>query len=242
MSLFDIFIPKHKPLCILCRERYPENGVHWQSGGLCVCERCFEESEKFSSPAAFKREKNLKFHICALPYKGMMRKAFKRYKFCGEWAYKDVFSQILYECLESFWHDGDFDLMVPVPLSEERMKERGYNQSAYLAEYVAEKTGTAYAADALRRIRHTERQSGLDVKSRVSNVRGAFRADRAKTEGKKILLIDDIYTLGATMHECADTLCGCGAAEVAGLALFKAVMPYDDENFEYDFEKVLQPK
>lgn len=238
MNIVKLFVPKSKPMCILCRERYPKSQVYYESGGLCICGRCYEGIDKFSSPAAFKKENNLKFHICALPYGGMMRKAFKRFKFNGEWAYKDIFSQILYECLKSFWQDGDFDMIIPVPLSAERMKERGYNQSECLAKYAAEKVNVPCPTDILLRTRHTERQSELDAKTRISNVRGAFWADAEKVKGKKILLVDDIYTMGATMHECADTLRAAGAAEVAGLTLFKTVSLYDNEkSYEYDFNK-----
>lgn len=230
MNLLNFLIPSGKPLCIICRERHLKADSHYISGKLCICSDCLNSIDRFSSPAAFKCEKNLKSHIAAYPYTGVLRTAYARYKFYGEWAYADIFSQLLEECLEHFYSPGDFDMLLPVPLSQKRITERGFNQSAKMVRGIAEKFGMEYSEDSLFRIRHTKRQSGLDAKSRVSNVRGAFLADPQKVAGKSILLADDIFTLGATMRECADTLINAGAASVVGLTLFCVTPPEKNDN------------
>lgn len=234
MSIADIFTSRNKPMCIICRERCPAERSDVLADKLCICGECGGKIRRFSSSAVFGKKRDLKFHIAAFPYEGALREAFVRYKFCGERAYGEIFSKLMCECLEKLWSPGDFEAVVPVPLSKERMNERGYNQSAILAKNIAACFGAEYS-EALLRIRHTERQSGLDAKKRAGNVRGAFSADGEKIGGRKILLIDDIYTMGATMSECAVTLKSSGAAEVAGFSLFAAVPPEEWNKAEYEF-------
>lgn len=237
INIFEKLIPKNRPLCIVCRERVPGEYAHVFADNLCICEECYDRIDKFESPAAFEGRKNLKFHIAAFPYTGVLRDAFVRYKFGGERAYGRIFALLLTDCIESFWTPGDFDLIVPVPLSAERICERGYNQSALIAEYTAERLGAEYRDDLLFRTRNTERQSGLNTASRFRNVRGAFMADKTKAAGKSVLLVDDVYTIGATMSECADALFSAGAVKAAGLTLFKSVAPEMKNKKEYAFKE-----
>jgi len=112
-------------------------------------------------------------------------------------------------------------LMVPVPLHPRKKRERRYNQSTELARTLARLRGLTWC-DALRRIRYTDSQAGLDRDGRLKNLKGAFivvpRAVRQLT-GRDILLIDDVLTTGATAHECALTLKKCGAGKVAVLTV-----------------------
>jgi ComF family protein len=112
-------------------------------------------------------------------------------------------------------------LLVPVPLHPRKKRERRYNQSAELARTLARLTGLRWC-DALRRIRYTDSQAGLDREGRLKNLKGAFVVNARATEritGREILLIDDVLTTGATAHECARTLCHAGAARVAVLTV-----------------------
>jgi ComF family protein len=105
------------------------------------------------------------------------------------------------------------DLLAPVPLHSKRLKERGFNQALLLARAFPEKS---LAREGLIRVRHTDPQSGLNPKQRRENVRGAFAAPRpAAVQRKHILLIDDVYTTGATVKECARVLLKAGAREVS---------------------------
>ena len=114
------------------------------------------------------------------------------------------------------------DFIVPVPLHRRRLRERRFNQSALLAQEIAARTEKAHIPDALLRIRHTQPQQGLSVKERNKNVRGAFAVKESylKTlKGKNVLLIDDVFTSGATLNECARILKAKGAAEVNVLTI-----------------------
>jgi ComF family protein len=104
------------------------------------------------------------------------------------------------------------EVLVPVPLHTRRLKERGFNQAVLLAQAFPEKP---LARETLVRVRHTPPQTGLNPKERRENVRKAFAVPRPEeVKGKTILLVDDVYTTGATVRECAKVLLKAGAREV----------------------------
>lgn len=104
---------------------------------------------------------------------------------------------------------GDADVLVPVPLHWQRGWSRRYNQSAALAKVISRQSGVRMASGALRRVRATEQQIGLSRAQRASNVQGAFKvADERKADiqGRRVILIDDVLTSGATVTACARAL------------------------------------
>ncbi|MGE4065119.1 MAG: ComF family protein [Rhodospirillaceae bacterium] len=120
------------------------------------------------------------------------------------------------------------DVIVPVPLHRWRLLIRAYNQAALIAHALGRLTGKAVAADALIRSKATPSQGGLSRKERRRNVARAFAAGRpGLIEGKRILLIDDVLTSGATANACALTLIQAGAAAVDVLALARVPSPAD---------------
>ena len=114
------------------------------------------------------------------------------------------------------------DSITPVPLHAARERERGYNQSERLARVVARDLGCRMDRTALRRLRATAQQAQLGREERQANVAGAFGARPERVAGRRILLIDDVYTTGATLRACAAALYSAGAAEVAALTLARA--------------------
>lgn len=114
------------------------------------------------------------------------------------------------------------DLLVPVPLHPKRAKERGYNQSTLLAQHLGRRRDLPVNDKALRRTRHTRPQVGLKADERLANVSGAFAATAAPVHGKHVLLIDDVYTTGATMSAAAEALLTVGATAVSGYCLARA--------------------
>lgn len=113
-------------------------------------------------------------------------------------------------------------LIVPVPLHRRRLWQRRFNQSALLARAIARDTGLPCLPDALRRKRHTVPQKGLSRSERHLNVRGAFAVTprhAAAIKGKNVMIVDDVFTSGATLNECARVLKRAGAAKVFVLTL-----------------------
>lgn len=120
------------------------------------------------------------------------------------------------------------DYIVPVPLHRFRLWRRRYNQAALIAQVLAKDCGLPYLPDALQRHKATPSQGHLGYKERQKNVRNAFTVvPRCKTmlENKTIILIDDVYTTGATVKECAKALLKAGAKEVHILAVARVVKP-----------------
>jgi ComF family protein len=117
------------------------------------------------------------------------------------------------------------DLVLPIPLSRERLAERGFNQSLQLARLLAPRQ---WDATLLLRIRHTPAQSALDRKARLANVKGAFALDplrAGEVRGKRIVLVDDVMTSGASLHSAARVLREAGAARVTAIVLARTDEP-----------------
>jgi len=118
------------------------------------------------------------------------------------------------------------DVLVPVPLHWRRGWSRRYNQSGALARVISRQSGVKLASEALRRIRPTQQQIGLSRPQRATNVQGAFKvaADRiADIQGRRVILIDDVLTSGATTDACARALLRAKAAQVDVLVFARVV-------------------
>jgi ComF family protein len=123
---------------------------------------------------------------------------------------------------------ADADALVPVPLHWRRQWARRFNQSALLAEIIAAASGRVVAHGALKRVKATPQQVGLGKSERAQNVQGAFRVPaegKAEVAGRKLLLVDDVLTSGATVDACARALLRAGAASVDVLAFARVVTP-----------------
>ncbi len=125
---------------------------------------------------------------------------------------------------------ADAEVIVPVPLHWRRLWRRRFNQSALLARAIASKTSKPAALEAVRRVRPTRNQVGLGEKARADNVRGAFRVDvdrRIEIAGKRVLIVDDVYTTGATMKAVTRALQRSGASAVDALVFARVAQGSD---------------
>lgn len=123
---------------------------------------------------------------------------------------------------------ADADLIVPVPLHYFRLVRRGFNQSAWLAASLSRTSGVKLSVDALKRVKATPIQGGLSADGRRRNVQGAFRVRRSRkrlVEGRKVLLVDDVLTTGATAEACTRALRRAGAACVDVVTLARVAGP-----------------
>jgi len=116
------------------------------------------------------------------------------------------------------------DIIMPVPLHNSRLRHRGFNQALLLAQPLSMANGISLCCDNLWRIRPTRPQVELSGDDRIRNVAGAFALRRPlDVSGLSVLLVDDVFTTGATLNECADVLKNAGAASVTALTLARAL-------------------
>lgn len=129
---------------------------------------------------------------------------------------------------------GDADLVVPVPLHRGRFFRRRFNQSAELARHLSRQNGLPMSVAAVLRSRQTRQQVGLDAKAREANVRGAFAVPETaeiEVRGRRILVVDDVFTTGATVSAVARALRKAGAGTVDVLTFARALPGFDDPAF-----------
>jgi ComF family protein len=156
-------------------------------------------------------------------FAGSLRKALHRLKYSRDVSLGEVLARPLISFLsETGW---EIHLVTPVPLSPERLAERGYNQAALLARPVALALGMEYTPSALKKVRETPSQVGLTYDQRRENVEGAFVASSSLVKDKNVLVVDDVTTSGATLDSCAWALLSGGAKQVFGLTLARAIQP-----------------
>ena len=148
-----------------------------------------------------------------LPYEGEFRHTLYRLKFQEERALARPLGTLMAEAASSLGED--FDGVTWVPMSPQKLRRRGYNQSELLAKAVAKELGLP-AWNLLEQVRETDTQHNLTRAQRADNVRGAYRAKGAAL-GKRVLLVDDIVTTGATLRACAQGLYGAGAQKVCAV-------------------------
>lgn len=194
--------PVVPPICPHCGRPQPQP--------LPLCSRCqMGERDAFSL-----------VRIATL-YRAPLRQAIHALKYGGQPELAGPLSRYLVAVVQRPpWPEilAGIDGIVPVPLHVARLTKRGYNQSALLAGGLSERVRLELAENWLIRTRQTESQVGLSAVQRQQNVADAFHAD-ASVAGKRLLLVDDVFTTGATLAACAQALRQAGAAAVYGLAL-----------------------
>jgi ComF family protein len=156
----------------------------------------------------------------------------QRYKYQSRLQLSPAFGLLLFSVFLKYWGLQGTDFIIPVPLHNSRFRFRGFNQSylplccwpRYTGPDPSHNSCAQIRRDILFRIRKTLPQSGLGLRERENNIRGAFAVINPLTlQGKSILLVDDVYTTGATCDECAVTLLNRGAALVDVLTLGQAL-------------------
>ena len=201
MHPIDLLYP---PACILCDRLLPDRSF--------LCEDCRKQAPYFKNSK--RKLQFLDSFTAVWYYKGYVRESLIRYKFGGRRELSDAYGRFLAARIRRDYPEG-FDLLTWVPVSPLRRWKRGYDQCRLLATAVGRELGMK-PRRLLFKIRHNRAQSGLpDAALRRGNVLGAYRVlNRTRIPGKRILLLDDILTTGATAGECARMLKTAGAAEV----------------------------
>lgn len=161
------------------------------------------------------------FAWSACLYEDPLKELIHRFKYGQKTQLRRLFAEAMISFIKEYGLDTEqFDMIVPVPLSSTRSRERGYNQAQLLAQELAREFSIPLVQNYLRRVRHTHPQSFLDEKQRWTNIKGAFTIRKLKNlRRKNILLVDDLLTTGATASEAARVLKDAGAGTVGVLTL-----------------------
>ncbi|MBP2630549.1 MAG: phosphoribosyltransferase [Firmicutes bacterium] len=207
-AILDIVFP---PKCPICHNYIDERGA-WCT--LCLC----QVVAKHYAPLDIKNMKFLDRCIVLGHYKAGMKQIIHAVKYYKKLYYIASLVWLLNHkvSLESL---QEIDIVVPVPLHKDRLEERGFNQTEKIFKPWAAQQGTEWQS-ILRRKKATLKQHNLTIAQRKQNIKDAFCITKqCDIQGKTILLVDDIFTTGATMNECAKVLKSAGANRVIGLAL-----------------------
>ena len=199
-----------KPRCAVCALPLPPGTAH--------CGACTTAHPAFDSALA------------CVDYAFPWDRLITNFKFHGALDLAPVFVRALIDAYER--QDAPFrpDVLVPVPLSRTRLRERGYNQAWEMARRLARHMGWTADATLLRRVRHTAHQIALPPGERAGNVNGAFAVEPRQADtvhGRSIAVIDDVMTTASTANEVARTLKRAGAAHVAIWVVARTPLPDD---------------
>jgi len=221
-QLLDLVFP---PRCACCKKF-----------GAWLCEACLSGFRRVQPPFCTRCGEILSYgSLCArcrtspprieavrsvLQFEGGVRQAVHQFKYDGLSVLAEPLGGLMAAYLQEYPLGAE--VVVPVPLHRKRVRDRGYNQSALLAQVVAAEHAVAVDTHTLIRQRATVPQVGLSVEGRVRNVKDAFVCTGNELAGKDVLLIDDVCTTGSTLESCADALYDSGARHVRGLTLSRA--------------------
>lgn len=191
------------PICTQCG-RPQRLEVYFQQ----LCKQCRETRYYFTEARA------------VAVYESSLREILAELKYRYRPELGEVLGKLLVEWVKLHRNFQDFKLIIPIPINDQKLKQRGYNQAELLAKPVQRYLGIPLANDIMVREKITESQNALCKEERFRNIEGAFRVvNPGRLTGAKVLLIDDILTTGATASEAARVLLRAGALEVKVLTV-----------------------
>jgi ComF family protein len=219
-SVCGVVIDKtHTTLCAACIK-----AMQPRTGGYCPqCGLIFGQNDDPTTVCAQCRHKSPPWNALHFygNYTGKLRELILSYKFNNSLGKTRFLANIAHQAFAKNSTRMP-DIIIPVPLHTRRLLWRGFNQSIELARLLGKELNTPMLTDGLIRTRHTIPQTRLGLAERQSNIKDAFAAKPSKVQGLFVLVLDDVYTTGATLRECAKTLKRAGAAGVEVLVLARA--------------------
>ncbi|SLM48267.1 putative Phosphoribosyltransferase [Nitrospira japonica] len=205
---WELILPLKGPCCALCSQPFVSAAAVSNSPNH-HCQDCLEHRPAFSRAWTL------------YPYLPPLREAVCAFKYRGKIGLAKPLAQLMIDALPP---NLDVDLVLPVPLHPSRLRGREFNQSLLLADRVARHLHLPVSIRELARVHATDPQTTLPRNMRLKNVRHAFAVRRPRlVTGRRILLIDDVFTTGATLHECAAALSESGAKSVVALTLARTI-------------------
>lgn len=199
--------------CLLCGKRNED----W----LCKnCEMRIKKLEKFKIIKF--QDRNLDELIYFFKYEKIIRRLILQFKFFNKPYLLKVFTKIILKNEKLCGKIKIYDIIVPVPMHKIKKEIRGYNQTELIASEIAENLNIPYYKNLLIKNKNNKMQSSLTEKERYNNIKNVFKVlHTEKIKDKNIILIDDIYTTGATLEECAKVLKEAEARKVCGIVIAK---------------------
>lgn len=234
-DLSDVMFP---PQCLGCNEiirSFDEhifcsdcaNKIHYVAGSICqICGTTFPDSPAENHLCGDCLEKKpYFFHARAIfSYEDMMVNVIHQFKYKSNISVGEIMASFMASFSFPDIDFADYSLMIPVPLHIKRLRERGFNQSLILARALGQQKNIPVDFSLLKRNKFTLTQTGSNKKERQKNIKGAFDvSNKKKIINKNIILVDDVYTTGATVNECAKTLTKAGAGKVSVLTLARVL-------------------
>lgn len=185
-----------------------------------LCPKCYY---KMKEECKYIKIEEANFYIyCIGKYEKNIRKLILRFKFKENAYLAGLFAEIISKNKEFVQNLKQYDYIVPVPMYIENKNIRGYNQTELLAKSIKDKFEIDYIQDAIIKIKQNRKQSSLNEKERVENVKDTYKLQNSKElKNKKILLLDDIYTTGSTINACREELIKSEADKIDVLVLAK---------------------
>lgn len=188
-----------------------------------LCPRCEKRLERLEKSCLVEIE-NKKYEklLYLFQYESLVRKLILRYKFLNKAYLNHFFANRIAQNQKNQELLKKYDMIIPVPMHKKKMQKRGYNQTELVTNELEKRLGIPARKDILSKVVNTTTQSKLGGKARQSNIQHAFFIKNdIEVEDKKIILLDDIYTTGATSEECSRVLKEAGAREILVLVLAK---------------------
>lgn len=207
-ACWQLITPLSGPRCVSCDQPFASKAVDvWTPAHRC--QRCLER------PPSYDRVWTL------YPYISPLKDAICAFKFRHVLNLANPLAALMIRALPA---QLDADLIVPVPLHPSRLRAREFNQSLLIADRLGRHLGRPVSATNLVRIAATEPQTSLSRRERLRNLRHVFMVNNVDMfEGRRVLLIDDVFTTGTTLNECAKALYSAGAASVLALTLARTM-------------------
>ncbi|WP_051271409.1 ComF family protein [Shimazuella kribbensis] len=182
-----------------------------------VCFRPLDGDENLCVDCLLVKQEDRVPNVSAVSYTSKAKKVLARFKYSGDERYAKYIGAIMYESVEKHYHQVPFSLITSVPLHQNRIVERGFNQSQLLADYIGKYLGLP-TQTILERLKPSPPQASLGRNARILSLRNSFGINQ---DGQQldltphtILLVDDVYTTGTTIRECAKVLRQAGVQTI----------------------------